>query len=257
MDFRPPLPREHGAWAQIAIASGAAVMLAHAHPMGFWAWLVALWLAFIAHEALLLVLGQRGVKARQSQGRRAWMWMATLLGLAAWMGWLGWENAGPGTRWATALPMGLALLLIPGTIRGEEKTLAGELLAALALGGAALPLVLRAGMAWTLAWHLAGGLMLAFALATLLVRRFLATMRKRPEPITAVGAVVLMGLSAVLGMGLMMDGKILAGISLLPLPLLGLRLLAAPWPPHRLKQLGWMLAFGNIATALLLVAALR
>lgn len=257
MDMRPPLPKEHGAWAQLAIASGAVILVARAHPLGFWAWLAALWAAFIAHEPLLLLLGQRGAKAGKEQGLQARLWLLLLAGLALGLGWSGMRGAAPAARWALLVPLGSAGLLLPGILRGEEKSLAGEVLAALALGGAALPLSSRAGAGWTTAWQLAAGLMLAFVLATMLVRRFLAALRKRPEPLSAVGAALLTGLGAGLGLALAMEGGILEGLALLPLPLLGFRLLASPWPPHRLKRLGWLLAFGNVATALMLVAALR
>lgn len=257
MDMRPLFPKEHGAWAQLAIASGAVILVARAHPPGFWAWLAALWAAFIAHEPLLLLLGQRGERARKEHRIRAWTWLLTLAGLALFLGWFGMKDAAHAARWTLLVPLGFAGLLLPGTLRDEEKSLAGEVLAALALGGAALPLSSRAGAGWTTAWQLAAGLMLAFVLATMLVRRFLAVLRKRPEPLSAVGAALLTGLGAGFGLALAMEGRILEGLALLPLPLLGFRLFASPWPPHRLKRLGWLLALGNIATALMLVAALR
>lgn len=257
MDMRPPFPKEHGAWAQLAIASGAVILVARAHPPGYWAWLAALWAAFIAHEPLLLLLGQRGAQTRKEQRVRAWAWLLMLMGLALFLGGAGMSGAAPVARGALLLPLGCAGLLLPGTLRNEEKSLAGEVLAALALGSSALPLSLRAGAGLNAAWQLAAGLMLAFVLATMLVRRFLAALRKRPEPLSAVGAALLTGLGAGLGLALAMEGRVLEGLALLPLPLLGFRLFAGPWPPHRLKRLGWLLAFGNIATALLLGAALR
>jgi hypothetical protein len=257
MDMRPPLPKEHGAWAQLAIATGVPLLVARAVPLGLWAWLAALWAAFMAHESLLLLLGQRGAKARTEEGPRAWAWLALLACLALALGAYGMKEATSAARWALAAPLGFAGLLLPGTLRNEEKSLAGEVLAALALGSVVLPLSLRAGVSWAAAWQLAAGLMLAFVLATMLVRRFLAILRKRPEPLSAVGAALLAGLGAGLGLALLMEGRVLEGLALLPLPLLGFRLFAGAWPPHRLKRLGWLLAFGNLATALMLVAALR
>lgn len=257
MNMRPPFPHEHGAWAQLSIATGAVLLVARAHPVGFWAWTVALWLAFVAHESLLILLGQRGAKVRAEQRLRAWVWMALLLIVALGLGLVGLASATPEARWALLLPFLCAGLLLPGTLRGEEKSLAGEALAALSLGGAALPLAARAGVPWVAAWQLAAGLMTAFVLATLLIRRFLAVIRKRPEPLSAVGAALFTGLGAGMGFVLLMEGHGWEGLACLPLPLLGFWLFARSWPPHRLKRLGWLLAFGNIATAALLVAALR
>lgn len=257
MDMRPPFPKEHGAWAQLAIATGALLLVARGLPLSLWAWLAALWAAFIAHESLLLLLGQRGAKARAEHQIRAWTWLLMLAGSALFLGWFGMRSAAPATRWTLLVPLGFAGLLLPGTLRDKEKSLAGEVLAALTLSSAVLPLSLRAGVSWATAWQLATGLMLAFVLATMLVRRFLAVLRKRPEPLSAGGAALLTGLGGGLGLALLMEGRVLEGLALLPLPLLGFRLFAGAWPPHQLKRLGWLLAFGNIATALMLVAALR
>ncbi|HET8901656.1 MAG TPA: YwiC-like family protein, partial [Holophagaceae bacterium] len=103
--MRPPLPKEHGAWAQLAIASGAVILVARAHPPGFWAWLAALWAAFIAHEPLLLLLGQRGAKARKEHRIRAWTWMLTLAGLALFLGWFGMKDAAHAARWTLLVPL--------------------------------------------------------------------------------------------------------------------------------------------------------
>jgi hypothetical protein len=257
MDLRPPFPREHGAWAQLAISTGAVLMAARAHPAGLWVWMAAMWLAFIAHESLLVLLGQRGAKARIDPRIKTWIWLILLLGGAAAFGLIGLKNASSEARWALILPFAGVGLLFPATLRGEERSLAGEALAALSLGGAALPLALRAGVPRMPAWQLAVGLMAAFTLATLLIRRILAIFRKRREALSVTGAALLTGLGAGMGFSLLMDGRRLEGFACLPLPLLGFWLFARPWPPHRLKRLGWLLAFGNIATASLLVAALR
>ena len=257
MDLRPPLPKEHGAWAQLALTTGAVALAVPAHPAGLWAWMGALGCGFLAHEPLLVLLGQRGTRARNGMGRRSWIWLVLLLAGGAALGVLGWRTAPAEARASLLLPFLGAALLLPGILRGREKSLAGEALAAVALAGAALPLALRAELPRGKAAALAGGLMLAFVLGTLLVRRFLAERRKRPEPFSALGAALLTGLGGVAGLALLMRGGIALGLACLPLPLLGLRLFAGPWPPHRLKRLGWALALGNLATALLLAFSLR
>lgn len=254
MAFRPPLPKEHGAWAQVALAAAAASWTAPAHPGGFWAWIAGLFCAFMAHEPLLILLGQRGAKARKAA---AWGWLALWAAAGCTFGILGWRGAPELARQALLLPAAFGALLLPGILRGEEKSLPGEGLAALALGAAALPLALRGGLAPRKALILATGLMLAFALGTLLVRRFIAVLRKRPEPFSGRVAALLTGAGVGAGCILLLQGRLLLGLACLPLPLLGFRLFARPWPPARMKRLGWALAFGNLATALLLASALR
>lgn len=250
----PPLPKEHGAWAQLTLAAGAASLAVPSHPGGFWAWVVALFCAFLAHEPLLILLGQRGAKAEK---RVAWAWLGVWAIAGCALGLLGWRSAPEGARMALLAPLVFGALLLPGILRGEEKSLPGEGLAALALGSAALPLALRGGMASGKALFLALGLMLGFTLGTMLVRRFLAELRKRPEPLSGRGAALLTGAGAGIGLMLLMQGQVLFGLACLPLPLIGFRLFAKPWPPARMKRLGWALAFGNFATALLLALALR
>lgn len=257
MSWRPPFPREHGAWAQASLATLATLLVAPFYPAGLWAWLGALWLAFFAHEPLLRILGQRGVRIRKEGVVGAWAWLAVFGAVALVLAWLGARGASVPARMALLAPLACAGFLLPGILRGEEKSLPGELLAALALGSAAWPLAIRAGASVAAAGQLAGVLALAFTLGTLLIRRFLAQLRNRPEPVSALGAAVLTGLGAGLGLALLMEGRVLEGLALLPLPLLGFWLFARPWPAQRLKHLGWMMAAGNLAVAVLMGVALR
>ncbi len=257
MAWRPPFPREHGAWVQAGLATLATLLVAPTFPLGLWAWLGALWLAFLAHEPLLRVLGQRGAKTKAEGVKQAWAWLGLFGFFALVLAWFGGLGASTPARSALLAPLICGGLLLPGILRGEEKSLPGEALAALALGGATWPLVLRSGASMTVAAQLAGVLVLAFVLGTLLIRRFLAQLRQRPEPLSALGAAVLTGLGAGLGLALLVEGRMLEGLALLPLPILGFRLFARPWPPRHLKRLGWFLAAGNLAAVLLMGAALR
>src|SRR5512137_367547 len=75
------LPREHGAWGQLAmpLLSGLALGRPGAAAILLTLGIV---LAFLAHEPLLVVLGHRGKRVRDAAGDRAVRRLA-VLGLAA------------------------------------------------------------------------------------------------------------------------------------------------------------------------------
>src|SRR5262245_28487506 len=68
------LPREHGAYGQLLFPLVTALAVG-------WPTVAAYGLAvagialFVAHEPLLVVMGQRGVRAEREQTRRAWRWL--------------------------------------------------------------------------------------------------------------------------------------------------------------------------------------
>ena len=253
----PPLPKEHGAWAQATLVTGAALWVAPVHTVGLWAWTITFWMVFLAHESMLVLLGQRSVKVKTKNYSRAVGWLLILMVGAAAMALWGWRGASVPTRWAVLVPGSVGTAMIPFILRGSEKSTGGEVLAALSLGGVAMPLAMRGSTEWVTALQLAAGLAGAFVLATLLVRRLLAEIRKRPEPLGTLSAALMMGMGLGMSLVLLVEGRVAEGLACLPLPLIGLRLFARPWPPHQLKRLGWMLALGNFATAGLLVVALR
>ena len=61
------LPREHGAYAQLLFPLLCALLVGHPR-LGAYLLAVAAAGAFLAHESLLVVLGQRGIRATREQG---------------------------------------------------------------------------------------------------------------------------------------------------------------------------------------------
>ena len=172
------LPHEHGAWGQLAmpLLTALAITRAHAAPALLTAAVV---LAFVAHEPLLVLLGQRGRRAREEDGARARRWLAVLAVLAVATGLAGVSLAPTAARLALVLPAALAALVGVLVARKLEKTVTGEIAVASALASAGYAVALagdaphRAALAALLAW------VLAFAAATLAVQVILVRVRSK------------------------------------------------------------------------------
>src|SRR5579859_6158246 len=71
MSSMPPLvPREHGAYCEIAVPLLTALWM-RPPTFGTVAWTVAAVAAFVSHEPMLVLLGRRGARVRKLRGRAA------------------------------------------------------------------------------------------------------------------------------------------------------------------------------------------
>jgi hypothetical protein len=253
---RSLVPHEHGAWGQLLLPLACALLMGRRGPAALLL-AAAVVLAFVAHEPLLVLLGQRGVRARAEDGPRARRWLAALSAAAAVAGAAGILLAPPAARLALLLPLALGGLVAWLVRRRLEKTVGGELAvaAALASAGAAVALAGGAAPAAVLAALLAW--LAAFAASTLAVHAVLVRARSKggrdPGPLHAAGAALL--------------GAAAAGLAAAGLPL-ALPLAAAPpvlvsvavcllrIPARHLRPLGWTLAGASTATLLVLAIAL-
>jgi hypothetical protein len=179
-------PKEHGAYAQLAIPLLTA--LAAGRPtLASVAFVVAAASAFVAHEPAAVLLGIRGTRARREDGARARAWLAVSGGVAAVTGLAGLALA------RHALPFALAALMAASAAalllyERKEKTRAGEIIAATALAGAAAPAGAASGLpTWAVlvcwaAWSA------QFAVSTVAVHALVA--RGKPWPTVLVTALV-------------------------------------------------------------------
>lgn len=254
---RSMLPHEHGAWGQLAMPLLTALAIGRpgAAPLLLTAAVV---LAFVAHEPLLVVLGQRGRRAQSEDGRRARAWLAWLGAAALATGLAGIALAPEAARLALLLPAVLAAVVGWLVSRRLEKTVLGEITVASALASAGWAVALAGGatqeaaLAALLAW------ILAFAAATLAVQVILVRVRSKGarDPGRRHAA-----LSALLGLAA-------AALSLAGFPA-ALALAVAPTvafsvaicllrvSPKRLRELGWALVGSSVVTLAILVAGLR
>lgn len=244
------LPREHGAWGQVCLPLAAA--LASGAPR--WpAALLALAVVglFLGHEALLVLLGQRGprVRARKRQQARwtlGWLVPATVLAGVA-----GLVLAPTTARLAGVAILPAALILGHVITSGREKTTPGEAFAGSTAAGLAVPVAIASGIAlrdaliaW-LAWTL------AFGAATGGVRWLLARHTHRSDPTAPLLLVACTLLTA--------------GVAVrIPLQLAALPQIAIAWTlatglprARQLRWVGWSLMAASVVTATALVAGTR
>lgn len=259
-EARPPslLPREHGAWGQLAMPLATGLALGRPGAAAILVTL-AIVLAFLAHEPLLVVLGQRGRRVRDELGARAARRLAALGAGALAAGIAGLLLAPPAARLASLAPAALALPVPALVLFRLEKTAAGELLVAAALSACAAPVALAGGAPDAWAWGAVATWIAAFAAATLPVRATLVWARTKGarelRPIAAAGAAAI-GAAALA----------LAAVDLLPwpaalgvLPTAGAAVAVALLRvrPQRFTQVGWSLVAASTATLLVLVFGFR
>jgi hypothetical protein len=251
------LPHEHGAWGQLAMPLLTALAIGRPG-VAPTALAAAVVLAFIAHEPLLVLLGQRGRRVAEEEAPRARRWLAVTGGLAVLSGALGIVLAPAAARVALALPAGLAVVVALLVWRRLEKTTLGEIVVAAALSSAgwAVALAARApsedALAAALAW------ILAFAAATLGVRVILLRARSKgahdPGKLHAVLAAALAGVAVLLSAAGLPAALAWAT---LPTALLSIFVCLARFSPKRLRPLGWAIVGSSALTLVILVAGLR
>ena len=176
--LRPLLPREHGAWGQLAMPLLSGLLVGGATPASLLL-AAATVLGFLAHEPWLVALGHRGVRAASQDGPRARRAMRRLLAGAAAAALAGAWLAPPAARWALLLPAALSAAVIGLVLARRERTVPGELTVVTAFATAGLVVALAAGAPPRVAAAIAATWALAFATSVLAVQVVLA---RAPAP---------------------------------------------------------------------------
>jgi len=250
MNRRSLAPREHGAYAQLAVPLAAAY--AGGRP-GAAALLfgVAAVMAFLAHEALLILLGLRGRRALAETGPRA---RRRTLGVI-----VAGAVAGAAAVWLApaAAPMVMVSAVLASLLGGflwrrRERTFAGEVVAAAALASAALPVAVSAGWEGRAALAAFAGWSAGFAAVTFVV--WSIAHKRTPGPLARtvallVPALVVVAASCLLGRQAAATG---APLVLVAAAVTGLRPTA-----RRLRPVGWTVAAATLVQAVVVVVLTR
>lgn len=254
---RSLMPREHGAYGQLALPLLSALALA-APSWASLALTVGFLAAFLAHEPLLVALGQRGGRARREHGARAVRRGIALTALAALGVGLGALLGGSDVRAALVLPGVLALALAPFVLARRERSLAGEVLAAAALSATALPVARAGGAPLAAALVLVAVWSVGYAEATVVIRGVIAASRGDASARLPLRA-ALPAATLLAGVALWPLGPFARALCLGVAPLGALALVLALFPPpaRRIRAVGWGTVAASVVTLLTLVASLR
>jgi hypothetical protein len=215
---------------------------------------------FLAHEPALVLIGARGPRAKRDLRQRAIRWLGCTLavGVAAAVGVVLTSDAA--LRWSMIVPIAPAILLASLAVRGREKSWPGEVAAALAFSGVAVPVTLAAGASLDTAAAVAIPFALLFVASTLAVRVVILQVRgggdrqaamatRRGALSVAAGGAAALALLAATGL---LAASALAAAA--PGLLIAAAIAAHPPRPTRLRALGWTLVAVSVVTSAIVVA---
>lgn len=249
---RALIPKEHGAWGQVSVPLVVALGLGDPSWIAL-ALAVAVLLLFLAHEPLVVLLGQRGTRQLREAGNAARTRLIVLAGAATVLGggamlWTTWA-----VRFAAMLSLALAAVAVTVfLVQKKERSSSGELWAAITLPSALVPTALAAGVEAHIAFACWGSLGLAYAAGVCGVRGLIRGQREGlrsagwPGLLSVlVGIVGLAGLSVPAALAATLFWSIVA-------------IARASSPSMKsLRQVGWSLVAASIAQAMWLLVALR
>ena len=252
------IPREHGAYGQLGFPMFAAAAAGGGSATA-WLLVVAFAAAFVAHEPLLVLLRQRGARARRELGRdaaRTLAWVGTLALLAAVAGVV---LMPPPSRWTVLVPAAFAIATLPLIVQQTQKTLLGEMHVALALASCALPVGSAAGLRQQEAAACWFVMTLGFWAATFAVHATIALQRRERAGtlrLAAVAAAIASPLVAILIAERFLVSALLWAATL-PLSLAAVAIAIRPPHARHLRRVGWALIAASTAATILLIVVLR
>ena len=244
-------PREHGAYAQLAMPLFTALAL-HVPTLSSIALTLAACLAFLANEPLLVMRGHRGARMRELDGRRATHRLAGLVvgGVVAATVGLWSATAEMVALAGVAAVLGVAMVWLAWT--RTAHSLAGELIAAIALPGASAPVAVASGTSWQLAAWMWAAWSIGYAASVLGVHQVLSRHRRAAswrDACAAAGiAIVTVGICGLAPR---------VPVVLLAVPLLasGAALTLRPPRARHLRRVGVSLVVASVASAVIGVTA--
>jgi hypothetical protein len=250
------LPREHGAYGQLLFPLLSALLIGRPAPGAYLLGAAAV-AAFLAHESLLVVLGQRGARAAREQGADARRSLALFGGFCAVTGAVSLFVLPRPALDVLVLPIVLALLVGVAVLTHHERSTLGEMLAAVALTSLSLPVALAGHASYIDALTLFVVFSAVFVVATVAVRAMIGRVTKAGGPPPLLAGVLT--LAVVMGLAVAAFTRTLAPVApyaALPVCAVALGLTTSPPSPRHLRTIGWTLVGATLLTAVMLVSRL-
>lgn len=241
------LPKEHGAYAQLAfpLLSG---LLAGGPTWAGAGIAVAAMLLFLAAEPLEVLIGARGGRALETLGGAARAQLAWLAALGAGAGIGALALAAPAARMLALVPAALGAVLVPLVFARRLKTLPGEVLVVIAFAALHLPIAAAGGAAGALLWGPAAVWAAVFIGATFAVHALKARHKARdPGLVRAAIAIAALAVGGAIAAAVWVPAARGIAFAALPPTIAVLVVALRAVHPRHLKRVGWTLVAANAA----------
>jgi hypothetical protein len=250
------VPREHGAYGQLLFPLACVLLIGQPAP-GAYLLAAAGVAGFLGHEAMLVLLGQRGSRASRELRRQAWSSLALFGGFAGVCGAAALVVLPQVSLHALDATVTLALLVAGAVALGRERSTVGELLVAVTLASLSVPVALAGGVVMAAALTVFAVFASGSVTATVAVRAMIGRKARAggPPPVVAGTLAVCM---VVFLAALSVRGRLarVAPWAALPVSAVGLWLSVRAPSPRHLRAVGWTLVAASAVTAGILVIAL-
>lgn len=235
-------PKEHGAYAILGIPILTSLWIAGPTAIGLCV-AVASVAGFLAHEPLLVALGQRGGRAQRTTPaarRRLGLRLSVTIACGA----VALVAGTPSVRIALLICAALAAVSFGIAIAGKHRTLGGQLAGVISLSAACLPILLAGAVSTSHTIEAWATWLIGFGATTLAVRGVIAAQKRqaRAFPVVAIG-----GLSVLVAA--LTYGDFPLPIASAPMIAMSWFLILAPPPAKQLKRVGWSLVVGTLCSA--------
>jgi YwiC-like protein len=249
-------PREHGAYGQLLFPLVCSLLVGHP-AAGAYLLAAAGIAAFLAHESLLVVLGQRGARSARELRHEAWRSLALFGGFAAVCAAVALSVLSRVALVGVAVTVFLALAVAIAVAVGRERTTVGEMLVAVALASLSVPTALAGLVPMSAALTIFAVFASTSIAATVAVRSMIGRVSKGggPPPILSV-TLALAVVAALTLLALVGRLSIVAPYAALPVCAVSLGLAVRMPSPKHLRVIGWTLVGATALAAIILVAAL-
>ena len=251
------LPREHGAYTQMALPLVTALVIARAAPPAVFIALAVI-CGFLAHEPLVVLLGGRGVRARRADGSRAAISFAMTAAAMVAAGAAGLWLTPAAARWSFLVPLIPAAWVGASLLAKQEKRAGAEIAVALAFALSAVPMCLAGGFSVATAVSVGAVFASVYVAGVLCVRAIVLATRGGGRPAASRATrrlLVAVATCSLVGFAIAASRATLPWATLIAVaPGLGIALALALRPsPPPLKTVGWSLASTSAAAALILI----